>query len=63
MKNRPGRDRILMSTNTAFIQRTGPSGPVHLPALRSLTLGADKSVRPSLLIQVLLTCLFGPESL
>jgi hypothetical protein len=62
MTNRAGRDRILMSTRTAFIQGAGPSGPVNLPALRSLTLGADKSVRPSLLIEVILTDLLGPES-
>ncbi len=62
MKNRAGRDRVLMSTRTAFIQGAGPSGPVNLPALRSLTLGADKSVRPSLLIEVILTGLLGPES-
>ncbi len=51
MKNRSGRDRILLPTGTAFLQRAGPSGPVHRPAFRSLTLGADKSVRPSLLIE------------
>ena len=62
MKNRASRDRILMSTRTAFIQGAGPSGPVNLPPLGALTLGADKPVRPSLLIEVILTGLLGPES-
>ena len=61
MKNRSGRDRLLMATSTAFIQRTGPSGLVHLPALGFQTLGTDKSVRPSLLIEVIMTGFLGPK--
>ena len=61
MKNRTGRDRILMATRTTFIEGLGASRSMHRPALGLLAFRAQKPLRPPLSKQVGLARFLSPK--
>ena len=52
-----------MMTRHTFIHRRDTTGAVHRPIFRTLTLGTDKTIRPTLLKEILPTRSIGAKFL